>query len=140
MLNDRTIPIGSLEGAHGEIRTEGYARAGLDGTAAPPSRRHTSVGAPAPGQDVRVFGSVALGEADNKSDLDLLVDFEPGRGLLDHGGLWLDLNELLGGKVDVVSERGLKPRIRRRVLRDARHSVLEEHCSCKLPLLLTASI
>jgi predicted nucleotidyltransferase len=71
-------------------------------------------------KNVRVFGSVARGEADRSSDLDLLVDFEPGRGLLDHGGLWLDLNELLGGKVDVVSARGLKPRIRRRVLQEAR--------------------
>ncbi len=71
-------------------------------------------------KNVRVFGSVARGEADEQSDLDLLVEFEPGRGLLDHGGLWLDLNELLGGKVDVVSERGLKPRIRRRVLREAK--------------------
>jgi predicted nucleotidyltransferase len=71
-------------------------------------------------RNVRVFGSVARGAADRRSDLDLLVDFEPGRGLLDHGGLWLDLNALLGGKVDVVSARGLKPRIRRRVLREAR--------------------
>ena len=70
-------------------------------------------------RNVRVFGSVARGDADEKSDIDLLVEFEPGRSLLDHAGLWLDLQELLGCKVDVVSERGIKPRIRERVLREA---------------------
>ena len=66
--------------------------------------------------NVRVFGSVARGEADEKSDIDLIVDFEPGRTLLDHAGLWLELQELLGVKVDVVSSRGIKPRIRERVM------------------------
>jgi len=68
---------------------------------------------------VRIFGSVARGEADERSDIDLLVDMEPGRSLLDHASLWLELNTTLGCKVDVVSERGLKPRIRERVLREA---------------------
>jgi len=70
-------------------------------------------------RNVRVFGSVARGEDDEKSDIDLLVEFESGRSLLDHAGLWLELQELLGCKVDVVSERGIKPRIRERVLREA---------------------
>jgi hypothetical protein len=69
--------------------------------------------------NVRVFGSVARGEADEESDIDLLVDLEPGRGLLDLGGLLMDLQDLLGRKVDVATERGLKERIRDRVLRDA---------------------
>jgi predicted nucleotidyltransferase len=69
--------------------------------------------------NVRVFGSVARGEADEQSDIDLIVDFEPGRSLLDHAGLWLELQELLGVKVDVVSSRGIKPRIRERVLQEA---------------------
>ncbi len=68
---------------------------------------------------VRVFGSGARGEADEESDIDLLVEFEPGRSLLDHAGLWLELQELLGCKVDVVSERGIKPRIREHILREA---------------------
>ncbi|WP_369017757.1 nucleotidyltransferase family protein [Thermatribacter velox] len=68
---------------------------------------------------VRVFGSVARNEADEKSDIDLIVEFEPGRSLLDHAALWLELQELLGCKVDVVSERGIKPRIRERILREA---------------------
>ncbi|HXF05409.1 MAG TPA: nucleotidyltransferase family protein [Blastocatellia bacterium] len=70
-------------------------------------------------RNVRVFGSVARGEADEQSDIDLIVEFEPGRSLLDHAALWLELQELLGCKVDVVSERGIQPRIRDRVLREA---------------------
>ena len=70
-------------------------------------------------RNVRVFGSVARGEAGPDSDIDLLVELEPGRSLLDHAALWLELQELLGVKVDVVSERGLKPRIRDRVLAEA---------------------
>jgi predicted nucleotidyltransferase len=70
-------------------------------------------------RNVRVFGSVARGEADEQNDMDFLVDLEPGRTLLDLGGLQYDLEQLLGYRVDVVPERGLKPRIRERVLREA---------------------
>ncbi|HXH08951.1 MAG TPA: nucleotidyltransferase family protein [Alphaproteobacteria bacterium] len=70
-------------------------------------------------RNVRVFGSVARGEADAQSDVDFLVDMEPGRTLLDLGGLLMDLRSLLGQNVDVVTERGLKPRIRDRVLGEA---------------------
>lgn len=69
--------------------------------------------------NVRVFGSVARGEARPDSDLDVLVDLEPGRSLLDLGGLLMDLQDLLGCRVDAVTERGLRPRIRDRVLREA---------------------
>ena len=69
--------------------------------------------------NVRVFGSVARGEADEKSDIDLLVDMEPGRSLLDLGGLLMDLQDLLGCDVNVVTEKGLRERIRERVLREA---------------------
>lgn len=69
--------------------------------------------------NVRVFGSVARGDADEQSDLDLLVDMEPGRSLLDLGGLLVDLEELLGCSVDVVTENGLRERIRGRVLQEA---------------------
>jgi len=69
--------------------------------------------------NVRVFGSVARGEADSKSDIDLLVDMEPGRSLLDLSGLLIDLEDLLGCNVDVVTEKGLRDRIRERVLREA---------------------
>jgi predicted nucleotidyltransferase len=70
-------------------------------------------------RNVRLFGSVARGEADAKSDVDVLVDMEPGRSLLDMGGLLMDLQDLLGCRVDVVSERGLRERIRERVLQEA---------------------
>ena len=69
--------------------------------------------------NIRVFGSVARGEADSKSDIDLLVDLEPGRSLFDLGGLLMDLQDLLGHKVDVVTARGLRDRIRERVLNEA---------------------
>ena len=68
---------------------------------------------------LRVFGSFARGTADETSDVDFLVEMEPGRGLLDMGGLLMDLRELLGREVDVVSVHGLKPRIRERVLAEA---------------------
>jgi predicted nucleotidyltransferase len=67
----------------------------------------------------RVFGSVARGQADEHSDLDLLVEMEPGRSLFDLGGLQYELEQLLGWPVDVVTEQGLKTRIRDRVLREA---------------------
>lgn len=69
--------------------------------------------------NVRIFGSVARREADSASDLDLLVEMEPERSLFDLGGLLMDLQELLGCRVDVVTERGLRGRIRERVLKEA---------------------
>ena len=69
--------------------------------------------------NIRVFGSVARGEARPDSDVDFLVDMEPGRTLLDLGGLLMELRDLLGVDVDVVTEHGLKPRIRDRVLKEA---------------------
>jgi hypothetical protein len=69
--------------------------------------------------DVRLFGSVARGESTQSSDVDILVRFDPDRSLFDHGGLIADLEELLGVKVDVVSEAGMRERFRERVLGEA---------------------
>ncbi|MEW6352567.1 MAG: nucleotidyltransferase family protein [Thermodesulfobacteriota bacterium] len=70
-------------------------------------------------RNVRVFGSVARGEATPESDVDLLVNFEPGTTLIDHSALMRELTNLLGLDVQVVSERGLRPRVKERVMRDA---------------------
>jgi predicted nucleotidyltransferase len=69
--------------------------------------------------NVRVFGSVVRGEARPDSDVDFLVDMDPGRTLLDMGGLVMELREILGREVDVVTERGLKARIRDRIIKEA---------------------
>jgi len=70
--------------------------------------------------NVRLFGSVARGEATDDSDIDLLVDLDPGRSGLDQAGLSLDLEALLERKVDVVTEAGLYWLLRRRILNEAR--------------------
>ena len=70
-------------------------------------------------RSVRVFGSVARRQDDADSDIDFLVDMEPGRSLFDLGGLLMELEQLLNTKVDVVTEKGLKERIRERVLNEA---------------------
>lgn len=69
--------------------------------------------------NVAVFGSVARGEAGEGSDLDILVDLEHGRSLLDLGGLLMDLRDALGCEVDVVTRAGLRARVRERVLSEA---------------------
>ena len=70
-------------------------------------------------RNVRVFGSVASGENKPGSDVDFLVDLEKGRGLLDLGGLLSDLQNLLGGEVDLVESGCIHPYIRDRVLTEA---------------------
>jgi uncharacterized protein len=69
--------------------------------------------------EVRVFGSAARGDATAESDLDLLVDLEPGRSLLDLIAIEQDLEDLLGRPVDVVTRKSLSPYIRDRVLAEA---------------------
>ncbi len=70
-------------------------------------------------RSVRLFGSVVRGEADEESDVDLLVEFDPGASLLDHAALVDDLEALLGRSVDVVSLRALRSELREAVLREA---------------------
>ncbi len=70
-------------------------------------------------RNLRVFGSVARGEATEGSDLDLLVEMEPGRSLLDLVAIKQDLEELLLCKVDVVTEAAVSPYLRERVLNEA---------------------
>jgi len=70
--------------------------------------------------NVRIFGSVARGEDTAQSDIDLLVDLEKGRTLLDLGGALMKLQELLGRKVDIVTESGLHWYLREKILAEAR--------------------
>ena len=70
-------------------------------------------------RNVRVFGSMARGEAGPDSDEDFLLELEPGRSLLDIGGLLMDLQDLLGRHVDIVEPEGLHWYIRDEVLREA---------------------
>jgi uncharacterized protein len=69
--------------------------------------------------NVRVFGSVARGEADEHSDVDFLIDAGPKRTPFFPGGLVMDLQRILGRRVDVVTENGLRSRIKERVLNEA---------------------
>jgi uncharacterized protein len=70
-------------------------------------------------RNVRVFGSAARGDAGPASDVDLLVEMDPGRSLLDFVGLWQELEDLLGLKVDLVSDRGISPYLREQILSEA---------------------
>lgn len=68
---------------------------------------------------IRVFGSMSRGDADEDSDVDLLVTLSPGTSALALGGLLMDAEELLGRHVDVVTEASLHPALRERILADA---------------------
>ena len=68
---------------------------------------------------VRVFGSVVRQAATAESDVDILVDFEPGRSLLDQVGFEQDLEALLGCKVEVLAEGGISPHLESRILQEA---------------------
>jgi predicted nucleotidyltransferase len=68
---------------------------------------------------IRVFGSMSRGDADENSDVDLLVTLSPGTSALALGGLLRDAEDLLGRRVDVVTEASLHPALRERVLADA---------------------
>jgi uncharacterized protein len=70
-------------------------------------------------RNLRVFGSVARQQSDEASDVDFLAEFQPDRSLFDWAALVNDLHQLLGVKVDVVSDRGLRERVRENILRDA---------------------
>lgn len=70
-------------------------------------------------RNVRVFGSIARGQADEASDIDLLVSFDPEASLLQHAALIRELREFLGCPVDVVDDEGLRPGMRDRVLNEA---------------------
>jgi uncharacterized protein len=70
--------------------------------------------------NVRVFGSVVRGEARPDSDIDFLVNLESNRSLLDLARLLRELQALLNCPVDIVTEAGLRPRLRPQVLKEAR--------------------
>jgi len=69
---------------------------------------------------IRIFGSVAKNTASIDSDVDFLVDLDETRSLIDLGGLLMDLQELLGCKVDVVTENGLHWYLKDKILQEAK--------------------
>jgi predicted nucleotidyltransferase len=69
--------------------------------------------------NVRIFGSVARGTADEASDIDFLVNLAPDRSLLDLGGLLYELSQILGVDVDVITEDSLRTSLRDRVVAEA---------------------
>jgi predicted nucleotidyltransferase len=71
-------------------------------------------------KNIRVFGSVARGESGLASDVDFLVDMEEGRNFLDLVGFWQDLQELLGRRVDVITDGGISPYLRERIYAEAK--------------------
>ena len=69
-------------------------------------------------QEIGIFGSVARGEEDQKSDIDLLVEFGPDADLITFIGLWQYLEDVFGTKIDLVSKGGLRSEIRDAGMRD----------------------
>jgi len=70
--------------------------------------------------NIRIFGSVARGDDNLQSDVDLLVDLEQGRTLFDLGGALIKLQDLLGRKVDIVTERGLHWYLKEKIMKEAK--------------------
>jgi predicted nucleotidyltransferase len=70
-------------------------------------------------RNVRLFGSTVRGDDSGDSDVDILVDLEAGRSLLDQVGLKQDLEELLGRRVEIVVEGGISPYIEQQILSEA---------------------
>lgn len=70
-------------------------------------------------RNVRVFGSVARGDADENSDVDFIVEFDESSSLMDHAAMMLELEALLGRRVDIAPEKCLRPRVRERVMQEA---------------------
>ena len=70
-------------------------------------------------RNVRIFGSAARGEAEADSDIDFLVELEPDRTLFDLGALLMDLQDLLGRKIDVVTDDSIYWLLRRKILKEA---------------------
>jgi len=70
-------------------------------------------------KNVRVFGSVARGEAESESDIYLLVKMDQGRSLLDLIGLWQELEDLFECKIDVISEGGISPHLEEKILNES---------------------
>lgn len=70
--------------------------------------------------NIRLFGSLARGEATDESDIDLLVSMKKGRTYFDLVGLWQELEEFLGCKVDVLTDGAVNPYLKKQILAEAR--------------------
>ena len=72
-----------------------------------------------------IFGSLAKGEESRESDVDILVEFETGKSLLDLAGLKIELEETLGRKVDVLTYESLHPLLKDRILKEQKPILLD---------------
>lgn len=70
-------------------------------------------------RNIRVFGSVARSEDTSDSDIDFLIDMEESRSLLDLVGFKQELEAMLNRSADVLTERGISPYLRKRILAEA---------------------
>jgi uncharacterized protein len=115
-----TRQLSDLPPDSGEGRKRGEARMDLVNLLRQKRKAILQIAAKNGAKRVRVFGSVARGEAREDSDVDFLVEFEEDRSLLDHSRLILDLEELLGRKVHVLTHGSLHSVIRDQVMAEAR--------------------
>jgi predicted nucleotidyltransferase len=102
MRQERAARIGPLERALARHRSRVIAA----------GRRHGA-------RNLRVFGSIARGQERGESDVDLLVDLEPGHALVDLASFPREVSDILGVEVDAATEDMIKPRARKRVLAEA---------------------
>jgi hypothetical protein len=116
-IMDETLKVRDRKS--GSARSQGVRTMGLDEILKEKREEILRIAMKYGARNVRIFGSVARGEGGPDSDVDMLVEMDPGHSLLDRVALIQDLQDLIGHKVDVVTEKGLHWYIRDRVQAEA---------------------